>query len=231
LFERGDPVWQRWKTARSGMYAASGAALGLVRRSSKGAAEPDIFCMALPARFEGYAKGFSQMIRDHDDRLTWAVLKAHTVNRAGTVKLASADPRAMPLVNFRYFEEGDDQAGQDLRAVVEAIRFVRRLTAPLRAAGLIAEECTPGPGIESDAALADYVRDTAWGHHASCSCPIGPTALGGVLASDFTVHGTRGLRVVDASVFPRIPGFFIASAVYMVGEKAADAMLQARPPA
>ena len=44
-------------------------------------------------------------------------------------------------------------------------------------------------------------------------------------ASKFTVHGTRGLRVVDASVFPRIPGFFIASAVYMIGEKAADDIL------
>jgi choline dehydrogenase-like flavoprotein len=46
-----------------------------------------------------------------------------------------------------------------------------------------------------------------------------------VLGPDFRVHGTRGLRVVDASVFPRIPGFFIASAVYMIGEKAADAIL------
>jgi choline dehydrogenase-like flavoprotein len=39
------------------------------------------------------------------------------------------------------------------------------------------------------------------------------------------VRHTSGLRVVDASVFPRIPGFFIASAVYMIGEKAADAIL------
>jgi choline dehydrogenase-like flavoprotein len=43
-----------------------------------------------------------------------------------------------------------------------------------------------------------------------------------VLSGDFAVHGTRGLRVVDASVFPRIPGFFVASAVYMIAEKAAD---------
>jgi choline dehydrogenase-like flavoprotein len=42
------------------------------------------------------------------------------------------------------------------------------------------------------------------------------------LSSDLKVHGTQGLRVVDASVFPRIPGLFIVSAVYMVGEKAAD---------
>ena len=48
-----------------------------------------------------------------------------------------------------------------------------------------------------------------------------------MLDSDFRVHGTRGLRVVDASVFPRIPGFFIVSAVYMVAEKAADVILAA----
>ncbi len=224
-FERDDPIWQHWNASRSSMYDASGAAMGLVLRSAPALPEPDIFCMALPARFEGYAPGFSDLIRRHDDRLTWVVLKAHTLNRAGTVRLRSADPRDMPLVNFRYFEEGDDQTGKDLQSLVQAIRFVRRLTAPLLASGLIAEECLPGPAVQSDEALADYVRDTAWGHHASCSCPIGEVAEGGVLDSRFAVHGTRRLRVVDASVFPRIPGFFIAAAVYMVGEKAADVLL------
>ena len=46
--------------------------------------------------------------------------------------------------------------------------------------------------------------------------------LGGVVSGDFKVHGTQGLRVVDASVFPRVPGLFIVSAIYMIGEKAAD---------
>ena len=55
-----------------------------------------------------------------------------------------------------------------------------------------------------------HLPDRAAGSRAACS------------TADFRVHGTRGLRVVDASVFPRIPGFFIASAVYMIGEKAAD---------
>jgi choline dehydrogenase len=225
-FERGDRLWQRWKTQRAGLYAASGAAIGVIRKSSPQQPEPDIFCMALPARFEGYRHGFAQLLRQHTDRLTWAVLKAHTANRAGTVRLRSADPRDTPLVNFHYFEEGSDGAGADLQAVVQAIRFVRSLSAPLLQSGLAAEECLPGPAVQSDAALADYVRNTAWGHHASCSCPIGPVASGGVLDSAFRVHGTRRLRVVDASVFPRIPGFFIAAAVYMVGEKAADVVLR-----
>jgi choline dehydrogenase-like flavoprotein len=181
--------------------------------------------MALMGRFEGYFEGFSNLIRDHHDALTWAVLKAHTDNRAGRVRLRSSDPRDPPAVDFHYFEEGDDSQGRDLAAVVDGIRFVRRMTAPLIEEGIIAEELMPGPAVASDADLAQYVRDTAWGHHASCSCPIGAPDTGGVLDSGFRVHGTHGLRVVDASVFPRIPGFFVVSAVYMIGEKAADAIL------
>lgn len=225
-FERGDPLWQRWNERGAGMYASNGAAIGFVRRSDPTLPEPDIFGMALPALFEGYYSGFSNEVRARADCLTWAVLKAHTRNRAGTVTLQSDDPRDMPLVNFRYFEEGDDTAGHDLQAVVEAIQFVRRLTAPLIARGVIAEELAPGPAISTAEALSEYVRNTAWGHHASCSCPIGPLDKGGVLDSAFAVHGVRGLRVVDASVFPQIPGFFVVGAVYMIAEKAADTILR-----
>jgi choline dehydrogenase len=92
---------------------------------------------------------------------------------------------------------------------------------------LIAEEELPGDSITSDDQLREFVRNRAWGHHASCTCAIGPEARGGVLTSDFKVHRTEALRVVDASVFPRIPGLFIVSAIYMVGEKAADAIIEA----
>jgi choline dehydrogenase-like flavoprotein len=95
----------------------------------------------------------------------------------------------------------------------------------LRAKGLIAAEELPGEQCQTNDELKEFVRNNAWGHHASCSCPIGPKEQGGVLDSDFRIHGVNGLRVVDASVFPRIPGFFIVSAIYMVGEKAADVIL------
>jgi choline dehydrogenase-like flavoprotein len=88
--------------------------------------------------------------------------------------------------------------------------------------GAIAAEEVPGPGFATDAELEQFVRDHAWGHHACGTCAIGPGEAGGVLSSDFRVHGIAGLRVVDASVFPRIPGCFIACAVYMIAEKAAD---------
>jgi choline dehydrogenase len=220
-FEPGDPLYREWVSKRDGMYVSNGAALAVSFPSAPDRVPADLFCMALLAKFDGYYPGYSGQVAAHHDYLTWAILKAHTANRAGRVTLRSNDARDMPLVDFRYFEQGGDE---DVRAVVTAIRFVRGLGAALGT--LIEQEEEPGPGVQSDDQLAQFVRDRAWGHHASCSCAIGPREQGGVLDSAFRVHGTHGLRVVDASVFPRIPGFFVAGAVYMVAEKAADAILR-----
>ena len=136
--------------------------------------------------------------------------------------LRSADPLDTPAINFNYFTDGGDA---DLKAVVEGIRFVRRVTRTLRERGLVAAEEVPGDDVVGDDELAEFVRLNAWGHHACGTCAIGSPETNGVVGSDFRVHSTRNLRVVDASVFPRIPGFFIVSAVYMIAEKAADVIL------
>jgi choline dehydrogenase-like flavoprotein len=220
-FDPSDPQFQDWKNHRDGAYITNGSVLTLFRRSP-GAQLADVFCMALLANFRGYYPAYSADAARDLNYLTWVVLKAHTNNRAGQVTLRSADPRDTPLIDFNYFEQG---AQQDLDAVVDGIRFVRRLAGKLRAQQLIAQEELPGAEVETTEDLRQFIRDNCWGHHASCSCPIGPRESNGVLASDFRVHGAESLRVVDASVFPRIPGFFIASAVYMIGEKAADVIL------
>jgi choline dehydrogenase-like flavoprotein len=216
-----DAQYREWASHRSGVYTTNGSMLSVALRSSLAAPVPDLLCYALLADFTGYFPRYSKQIAGHNNYLTWVILKAHTNNTAGEVTLGSPDARDPPVINFRYFDEGSD-AGQDLDAVVEGVKFVRRLAAGLKAKGLIAQEELPGDQVESDDEIRRFVRDNAWGHHASCSCRIGPREDGGVLTSDFKVHGTEGLRVVDASVFPRIPGFFIACAVYMIGEKAAD---------
>ena len=225
-YAKGDPQYEEWEKHRQGVYTTNGAVLAVIKRSMMEQPLPDLFVFALLGKFKGYFPGYSKLIKEHLNYLTWAVLKAHTINRAGVVRLVSTDPRDRPYINFRYFEEGSDQAGTDLDAVVAGIKFVRTLTAPLIEQGIIAEEELPGKALQSDQQLRDYVRYNAWGHHASCSCPIGsdddPMA---VLDGDFRVRGIKGLRVVDASVFPRIPGFFIVTSVYMIGEKAADAIL------
>ena len=66
----------------------------------------------------------------------------------------------------------------------------------------------------------------AWGHHASCSCKTGAEGdARAVLDNKFRVRGTTNLRVVDASIFPYIPGFFIVTPIYMIAEKASEAIL------
>jgi len=225
-YAKGDPQYEEWENQRQGVYTTNGAVLAVIKRSMMEQPLPDLFCFALLGNFRGYFPGYSKLIKEDLNYLTWAVLKAHTINRAGEVRLVSSDPRDRPYINFHYFEEGSDQEGNDLDAVVAGIKFVRSLTAPLIEQGIIAEEKYPGTALQSDQELRDYVRYNAWGHHASCTCPIGsdddPMA---VLDGDFRVRGIKGLRVVDASVFPRIPGFFIVSSIYMIGEKAADVIL------
>jgi choline dehydrogenase-like flavoprotein len=223
-FTTSDPQYRAWANGRKGVYGSNGALLCVVQRSSVGQPVPDLFCYALLAEFRGYKPGYSEAVRARHDCLTWIVLKGHTNNRGGSVTIASPDPRARPVIDFRYFEEGTDASGDDLQAVVEGVRLVRRMTAGMKPQ-IVAKEEMPGDHVTSDSDLKQFVRDHAWGHHASCTCAIGPQGSGGVLTSDFKVHQTDGLRVVDASVFPRAPGLFIVSAIYMVGEKAADAII------
>ena len=224
-FTTDDAPFRAWANGRKGIYTTNGAVLSVIARSGIDRPVPDLFCYALLADFRGYKPGYSKVLPEHKNYLTWVVLKGHTANTAGEVTLRSPNPRDTPLVNFHYFDEGNDARREDLKAVVEGIKLVRQLGESLRKQGRIADEESPGPAFDTPEKLMEFVQDHAWGHHASCTCPIGPRDRGGVLSGDFKVHDTEGLRVVDASVFPRAPGLFIVSAVYMIGEKAADVII------
>jgi len=179
--------------------------------------------IAVPGRFEGYYPGYSRESVRKKNLLTWTILKAHTQNRGGFVRLRTADPRDVPEINFKYFDEGTDGAGTDLEAVVDGVEFVRKICAHNRA---IKAEIIPGPQVGTREEIARFVRDHAWGHHASCSNPMGRASdPNAVVDSTFSVIGVQNLRVVDASVFPRIPGFFIVTPIYMIAEKASEIIL------
>lgn len=218
-----DPFFAEWEKGK-GVYCTNGVLLGVIKKSSPSLPLPDLFVFGLPAMFKGYYPGYSNALEQHKNLFTWAVLKAHTENTAGRVRLRSADPRDTPDINFHYFEEGSDAAGTDLEAVVDGLEFACDLMD--HAEKHIVQRVVPPASVTTRDELRDFVRREAWGHHASCTCRIGPSSDPmAVVDSAFRVHGTQGLRVVDASVFPRIPGFFIVTAIYMVSEKATDAIL------
>ncbi|KAI9147984.1 alcohol dehydrogenase [Paramyrothecium foliicola] len=222
----GDPCLKKWQAAGAsgdrGIYASNGISLGIVKKSSVSKGDPDLFIAGAPVAFPGYYPGYSAAGTTDRRHWSWITLKAHTANRAGTVRLRSTDPRDMPLIDFKYFSQG---GADDRKAVVEGMKLSRRMLRDVIPLAGGFTEVWPGPNV-TDAGLDEWVTNEAWGHHASCTCPIGkdgdPNA---VLDSKFRVRGVDGLRVVDASVFPEIPGFYIAVPVYMISEKAADVIL------
>jgi choline dehydrogenase len=220
----GDRNYQDWVDGGRGLYATNGAVIALIKKSDPSRADPDLYMFLVPGPFSGYRPDFSKDIRNIHNQFTWVILKGHTNNSAGWVRLRSTDPRDTPDINFKYFDEGNDSSGDDLRGVVVGIETIRAMMdgGVLQLVG--GKEVIPGRAVATRQQVEDFVRSNAWGHHACGTCRIGPDGKS-VLDSRFRVRGVAGLRVVDASVFPRIPGLFILSAVYMVGEKASAAIL------
>jgi choline dehydrogenase len=228
-----DPCLEQWQNnpySDRGTYATNGIAIAIVKKSSVASGDPDVIVTGAPAYFSGYFPGYSTAALEDARHWTWITLKAHSRNNAGTITLRSADPRDMPLISFNSFDTGvtaNGAADKDLEAIYEGMEFSRKIFNSLIPLSGSFEEVWPGPDVQGDG-LKQFIKNEAWGHHASCTCPIGadgdPIA---VLDSSFRVRGVQKLRVVDASVFPKIPGFYIAVPIYMISEKAADVILAA----
>jgi choline dehydrogenase len=247
----------RHSAAERGLYATNGGLIGIFKRSAQEDSVPDLFIFALPGYFPGYHVGYSrpatfarlltpqqaaqpqsaaertaedERARDAKKRtVTWIILKARTRQHGGEVRLRSDSPFRRPEINFRSFPLG--AADPDALALEEGVRFVRGFLDRGVRAGIYESHDCPGlaePAFNND--VNKWVRNVAWGHHACGTCKIGrdgdPNA---VLDSRFRVRGVKGLRVVDASVFPRIPGVFIVANIYMVAEKAADVLTEDHP--
>lgn len=211
-----------------GVYASNGLAVGVaIRSSAADAVDPDIWVYGGPANFPGFYPHWAEgSVADHR-HWTWVSLKANTKNRAGTVTLTSADPRDVPAIAFNTFED-ELSAAQDLQASYEGIRFARDAMDKLIPLDGSFVEQTPGRGnVTTEDDIKEYARTQSFGHHACCTAAIGgDDDQDAVLDSAFRVRGTTGLRVVDASAFPVIPGFFVALPTYLLAEKASQAILQ-----
>ena len=120
---------------------------------------------------------------------------------SGSIRLASRDPRAMPLIRFNFFQDRSD-----LRRMMEAVRLSRKIgrTAPF--SEMVELEMTPGKEVQDDDALEAAVIASVDGYsHPTSSVPMGGAAdPGAVVDAKGAVRGVDGLHVIDASIMPDI---------------------------
>lgn len=225
----GDPCFADYEIDPSNsVYSYNGVIISLIRKSSSSKDSPDLCIFGLPGRFRGYFPGWSKEVYKHD-QFTWAVLKGHTQNTSGRVRLKSTNPLQTPDISFNYFDQGNGDWNDDLTAVLAGVKIARQMNRTLTTMGVLQTELVPGPDAQSDEDLRKYIMRESWGHHASCSNKMGIDPDGpeqAVVDSRFRVHKTKGLRIVDASVFPKVPGLFIALPIYMIAEKASQVITE-----
>jgi choline dehydrogenase len=138
----------------------------------------------------------------------------------GHVRIRSTDPSQHPALVFNYLS-----TEQDRREWLEAITVARQILGQPAFERFDAGEVSPGPAVETDEQILDWVgHDAETALHPSCTARMGTDVDAGAVVDPATmrVHGTEGLRVVDASVFPFVTNANIYAPVMMVAEKAAD---------
>jgi len=144
----------------------------------------------------------------------------------GRVWLRSADPSAKPHILTNTLSEPEDVA-----SLVAGVKLARRIAEQSALGEIVTRELKPGPDIHDDADVeADIRRRLMLIYHPVGTCRMSDTDEDAVLDSHLRVHGIDGLRVVDASIMPLIPGGNTHAPTVMIAERAADLILGATPP-
>ncbi len=192
-------------------------------RSAAGIDYPDIQYHFLPiaVRYDGKA-----VVEGHGFQAHVGPMRSKS---RGAVTLRSADPEAAPVIRFNYMSHPDDWA--EFRACV---RLTREIFAQPAMSEYVKHEIQPGTAVQTDEDVDAFIRE----HAESAYHPCGTARIGrrddpmAVVDPECRVIGVEGLRVADSSIFPRITNGNLNAPSIMVGEKAADHILNRRlPPA
>jgi choline dehydrogenase len=209
----------RWLFFRNGPGATNHFEAGGFVRGDEDVAYPNLMFHFLPLaiRYDGTSPAGGHGYQVHVGPMY--------SDARGTVRIRSADPHVHPALRFNYLS-----TDQDRREWVEAIIVARQILGQPALERYDAGELSPGPAIETDAQILDWVgHDAETALHPSCTARMGSDDEAVVDPASMRVHGVDGLRIVDASVFPFITNANIYAPVMMVAEKAADLILGNAP--
>ena len=193
-------------------------AVGFVRSSQAGPI-PDIQVHALPWSYP-FPNQDSPERQKVDKRPALTVMPTLIYPKSrGTLRLASADPSAAPVIDPGYLTEPDDS-----RLLLDGIELIRDVMASKIIASQVSLELNPGPGFGDRAALARELPNRATSvYHAVGTCRMG-TDDRAVVDPALRVRGVDGLRVADASIMPSITGGNTNAPAMMIGEHCASLM-------
>ncbi|MEQ9464061.1 MAG: choline dehydrogenase [Haliea sp.] len=201
----------RYTLLRSGPLADPGMEAVAYLKSDADLAEPDLKFLLLLALYRNHGR---ELIPQHGFGVHINVVKPEST---GELRLASADPAAAPLINQNYLASDRDR--RVLRRGIRLAREVFRQPAFDRWRG---EELDPGVQVQSDEEIDRYIRQQADAdYHACGTCRMGNDERA-VVDAELRLRGINGLRVVDASVMPRLVSGNTNMPVIMVAEKASD---------
>ncbi|HYN46665.1 MAG TPA: GMC family oxidoreductase N-terminal domain-containing protein [Allosphingosinicella sp.] len=202
--------------ARTGLLTLSPAHIAVFCRSREGLAGPDIQFHILPATFDTDALIEQKMVLEKEPGLTLAAYQMRPESR-GTVRINSADPAAYPAITPNYLSDPLDE-----EVAVAGIRWGRRIAAAAPLSGYVDHETNPGAELQTDEELLGWARErgtTLYHPVGTCAMGRGPRA---VVDPRLRVHGIEGLRVIDASVMPRLISGNTNAPTIMIAEKASD---------
>ena len=209
----------QWLFFRTGPGATNHFEAGGFVRGNEDVDYPNLMFHFLPIaiRYDG-----SKPASDHGYQVHIGPMYS---NARGSVKIVSPDPRVHPALRFNYLS-----TDQDRREWTEAVRVARAILTQPAFYPFNAGEISPGPGVETDEEILDWVaRDAETALHPSCTCRMGTDDMSVLDPTTMRVHGVDGLRVVDASAMPYVTNGNIYAPVMMVAEKAADLILGNMP--
>ncbi|AEI82026.1 choline dehydrogenase BetA (plasmid) [Cupriavidus necator N-1] len=209
----------RWVFFRKGLIAQGHGSMRVFARSRAELNEPDVMMVVSPYIID-VKTGRGRRMSDVEGFMMYTHVQR--TESTGSIHIRSKDPAAPPMIRYRFLDTDYDRS-----TAIAAVRCARKIAAASPLRDMVAEEMSPGPQVQTDEELLEFIRNTGQiTQHMVGTCKMGRDAMA-VVDEQLRVHGIKGLRIADASVMPTIISGNTSVPCMMIGEKCADMVLAA----